>query len=142
MDRDGVVNYDKGYVHNKNNFKFRLGVLKGLKLLNDKNYYIFIVTNQAGIAKKIFSLNDFNKLHIFLKQKLQTKDIFIDDVSLATELIINENIIFESETSDSVKGNVEENMLSYNFLSVLLLPRQPLPGRAIKKLSKYTHLLY
>ena len=83
LDRDGVINYDKGYVHNKNNFKFRLGVLKGLKLLNDKNYYIFIVTNQAGIAKKIFSLNDFNKLHIFLKQKLQTKDIFIDDVSFS-----------------------------------------------------------
>ncbi len=83
MDRDGVINHDKGYVHNKNNFKFRPGVLKGLKLLNDKNYYIFIVTNQAGIAKKIFSLNDFNKLHIFLKQKLQTKDIFIDDVSFS-----------------------------------------------------------
>ena len=51
--------------------------------MNDKNYYIFIVTNQAGIAKKIFSLNDFNKLHIFLKQKLQIKDIFIDDVSFS-----------------------------------------------------------
>ena len=31
--------------------------------------------------------------------------------------ILNQNIIFESETSDSVKGNIEESKLSYNFLS-------------------------
>ena len=64
-----MINYDKGYVHKKDNFKFRPGVLKGLKHLSKLNYYIFIVTNQAGIGKKIFTLKDFIKLHIYIKIK-------------------------------------------------------------------------
>ena len=40
LDRDGVINYDYGYVYKKKDFKFRKGVLKGLKYLIKKNYYI------------------------------------------------------------------------------------------------------
>jgi D-glycero-D-manno-heptose 1,7-bisphosphate phosphatase len=80
LDRDGVINFDKGYVNKKKDFKFRPGVVKGLKLLSKNNYYIFIVTNQAGIGKKIFTLDDFNKLHIFIKEQLQNENIFIDNV--------------------------------------------------------------
>ena len=81
LDRDGVINFDKGYVHNKKDFKFRPGVVKGLKFLSKNKYYIFIVTNQAGIGKKIFSLNSFIKLHLHIKQILQKENIFIDNVS-------------------------------------------------------------
>ena len=83
LDRDGVINFDKGYVHKKNDFKFRPGVIKGLKLLCKHNYYIFIVTNQAGIGKKFFTLDNFNKLHIFIKEQLQNENIFIDNVSFS-----------------------------------------------------------
>jgi len=83
LDRDGVINYDKGYVHKIKDFKFRPGVLKGLNFLCKHNYYIFIVTNQAGIGKKIFSQEDFTKLHIYIKNKLQKKNIFIDNVSFS-----------------------------------------------------------
>ena len=83
LDRDGVINFDKGYVHKKRDFKFRPGVLKGLKLLCQNNYYIFIITNQAGIGKKIFTLKNFIDLHLFIKEKLQNKNIFIDDVSFS-----------------------------------------------------------
>ena len=51
LDRDGVINFDYGYVPSFKNFKLRPGVIKGLKLLCKKNYKVFIVTNQAGIAK-------------------------------------------------------------------------------------------
>ena len=84
LDRDGVINFDKGYVNKKKDFKFRPGVVKGLKLLSKNNYYIFIVTNQAGIGKKIFTLDDFNKLHIFIKEQLQNENIFIDNVSFSS----------------------------------------------------------
>ena len=62
LDRDGVINYDTGYVHKIKDFKFRPGVISGLKLLRDKNYYIFIVTNQSGIGRGIYNVNDFYKL--------------------------------------------------------------------------------
>ena len=80
LDRDGVINYDTGYVHTKNKFKFKKGVLKGLKYLINNNYYIFIVTNQAGIAKGIFSENDFIKLQSQIKTRLQKFDIYFNDV--------------------------------------------------------------
>jgi len=80
LDRDGVLNHNYGYVHNIKKFKFRKGVIKGLRYLIKNNYYIFIVTNQAGIAKNIFKESDFIKLHVELKKKLQTDNIFFDDV--------------------------------------------------------------
>ena len=81
LDRDGVINYDTGYVHKIRDFKFRPGVISGLKFLKDNNYYIFIVTNQAGIGKGIYSENQFYKLHNALKEKLQKNDVFFDDIN-------------------------------------------------------------
>jgi D,D-heptose 1,7-bisphosphate phosphatase len=80
LDRDGVINYDYGYVHKIKNFNFRPGVLKGLKYLIKKNYYIFVVTNQAGIAKKKFTENNFFTLHKNIKEKLEKLNIFFNDV--------------------------------------------------------------
>jgi len=80
LDRDGVINHDYGYVHKIKNFKFKDGVIKGLKYLIKKNYYIFIITNQAGIAKNIFHETDFFSLQKVLKKKLALNNIFFDDV--------------------------------------------------------------
>ena len=80
LDRDGVINYDSGYVYKKKDFKFRKGVLKGLKYLIKKNYYIFLITNQAGIAKGYYKESDFKKLHIYLKNYLSKKNIYFNDV--------------------------------------------------------------
>ena len=80
LDRDGVINYDSGYVYKFKNFQFRRGVLSGLKYLSKKNLYIFIVTNQAGIAKKKFLEKDFYILHKKLKDYFLKNNIFINDV--------------------------------------------------------------
>ena len=80
LDRDGVINYDKGYVHKEKDFRFKKGVLEGLKYLIKKNYYIFIVTNQAGIAKGIYTESNFIGFHRKIKAKLQKLNIFFDDV--------------------------------------------------------------
>ena len=76
LDRDGVINYDKGYTHKISQFKFRPKVLKALRYLNKKKYYIFIVTNQAGIAKGKFKIEQFYRLHNYIKQYL-IKKIYI-----------------------------------------------------------------
>lgn len=81
LDRDGVINYDYGYVHKYKDFILRPGVLRGLKLLQKKNFLIFIVTNQAGIAKNIFKEIDFIKLHLKFKNYLLKNDIIINDVA-------------------------------------------------------------
>ena len=83
LDRDGVINYDYGYVHEINKFKFKKGVLDGLRYLTEKNYYIFIVTNQAGIGKEIFTLKKFNDLHLYLKNFFIKNGIYISDVQFS-----------------------------------------------------------
>ena len=80
LDRDGVINYDYGYVHKIKNFKFKKGVLDALRYINSKGYYLFIVTNQGGIAKNIFSEKLFLNFQKKLKLILQKKSIFIDDI--------------------------------------------------------------
>lgn len=58
----------------------RPGVLKGLKLLKKNNFQIFIVTNQAGIAKNIFKEKDFINLHLKVKNYFLKKNVIINDV--------------------------------------------------------------
>ena len=58
LDRDGTINYDFGYVYKFSDFIFRPHVIKGLRFLSKKKYLIFIVTNQAGIAKGKFKTSD------------------------------------------------------------------------------------
>ena len=73
LDRDGTINYDYGYVYKFSKFKFRPYVLRGLKYLTKKKYFIFIITNQAGIAKGKFKLSDLLKLHNQLKKYLRKR---------------------------------------------------------------------
>ena len=69
-----------GYVYQKKDFKFRKGVLKGLKYLIKKNYYIFLITNQAGIAKGYYK-EDFKKTsYLSIKIIFIKKNIYFDDV--------------------------------------------------------------
>ena len=42
LDRDGTINYDKGYTYKFSEFKFRPYIIKGLKYLTKKGYFFFI----------------------------------------------------------------------------------------------------
>ena len=62
LDRDGVINEDLSYVHKKTKFIFKKGIFKLLTLLSDKKYLIFIVTNQSGIARGLFTDKEYHQL--------------------------------------------------------------------------------
>ena len=83
LDRDGVINYDFGHVYKFKDFKFKPGIIKTLKYLSKKNIYIFIVTNQGGIAKGMYGEKDFYILHKKIKNYLLNKKIFINDVQFS-----------------------------------------------------------
>lgn len=80
LDRDGVINYDFGYVHKFKDFKLKPKVIESLKLLKKNGYYIFLITNQAGIAKGFFKEIDFINLQRNIKSLFSKKDVFIDDI--------------------------------------------------------------
>ena len=80
LDRDGTINYDEGYTYKFSEFRFRPYILRGLKYLTKKKYLIFIVTNQAGIAKNKFKLKDLLKLHRKLLIYFNRRSIIINDI--------------------------------------------------------------
>ena len=80
LDRDGVINYDHGYVHNMKNFDLRLNVIKGLKYLNKLNYNIFIVTNQSGIARGMFTEIEYLLFYKSIKEYFFKNGCFINDM--------------------------------------------------------------
>ncbi len=80
LDRDGVINYDYGYVSKMKDFRLRNNVIKGLKLLNKKNYNIFIVTNQSGIARGYYTEETFLNLYKSMKDYFFKNGCFVNDL--------------------------------------------------------------
>ena len=62
IDRDGTLNYNCPYCRNENEIKIYKDIFTPLKYLS-RNYYIIIITNQSGIARKYFKLEDLRKMN-------------------------------------------------------------------------------
>ena len=65
-----MINYDFGYVHKKNNFKWKKNIFKAIKFLNDNNYYVIVITNQSGIGRGLYSYKDVENLHDWINKIL------------------------------------------------------------------------
>ena len=80
LDRDGVINHDYGYVHKVKNFIFKKGILKTIKYLNKLKYNVFIVSNQAGIARGYYTEDQFISFSNKIKKKIFIKGCFVNDL--------------------------------------------------------------
>jgi D-glycero-D-manno-heptose 1,7-bisphosphate phosphatase len=80
LDRDGVINQDKGYISKISDFKIYPGVGKAISLLNKKNYLVIIITNQSGIGRGLIKIKELENLHNHLKKKIKKDGAKIDDI--------------------------------------------------------------
>ena len=62
IDRDGVINVDHGYVHKVDDFEYIDGVFEATRKLKEMGYLLVLVTNQSGIARGMFSEDEFMSL--------------------------------------------------------------------------------
>lgn len=62
LDRDGVINVERGYVHRRESFEFLPGIFELCLAAQELDYLLVVVTNQAGIARGYYSESDFNDL--------------------------------------------------------------------------------
>lgn len=82
IDRDGVINVERGdYTHLPEDFVLEEGVEEALRLLKSLDFLTIIVTNQAGIAKGLYSHDDVALCHQKMHQLLPA---LIDDVFYAS----------------------------------------------------------
>ena len=59
LDRDGVLNVDRGYVHDPKHFELYPGVLGACKSLHESEYKLIVVTNQSGIGRGYYTTQKF-----------------------------------------------------------------------------------
>ena len=79
LDRDGVINYDDGYIGTRERFRWMPGVADAIRRLNQTGYFVFIVSNQSGVARGLFSEQAVHDLDTWMRQQLSAKDARIDD---------------------------------------------------------------
>ena len=80
LDRDGIINEDLSFVSDIRNFNFKVGIFNLLRILSQKGYMIFIITNQSGIARKYYSEQKYHKLTNYYKKILENLGIRIQDI--------------------------------------------------------------
>lgn len=62
VDRDGVLNADHGYVHRIEDFVVIPGALAALRALHEQGFLLVLITNQSGIARGLYSEEDYRRL--------------------------------------------------------------------------------
>lgn len=80
IDRDGVINEERNYVHRIQDFVLLPGAIQGLTLLRDAGYRLIVVTNQAGIARGYYNQNAMNHLHDHLHAQLAEYGVMLDAI--------------------------------------------------------------
>jgi D-glycero-D-manno-heptose 1,7-bisphosphate phosphatase len=80
LDRDGVINVEKNYVYRIEDFEFIDGIFELCHKYIDHGFLILVITNQAGIAKGFYSVDDFLKLTDWMIVQFRKKRIDIKKV--------------------------------------------------------------
>jgi len=85
LDRDGVLNEEKHYLHRVEDFALLPGVPLALGRLGAAGFLLFVVTNQSGIGRGYFTQADVDKLHAHLRAQLSRDRIQLRKIYIAPE---------------------------------------------------------
>lgn len=78
LDRDGVLNHDDNYVHRPDQVKWIDGAIDSIRWLNDAGFLVFVVTNQAGVARGFYGEEDVRHLHAWMQAELRRAGAHVD----------------------------------------------------------------
>ena len=80
FDRDGTLNRDEGYTHNPEGLDFVAGAIAAVKRANDLGYFTFLVTNQSGVARGLYTEADVRVFHTHMQRHLRSAGAHLDDI--------------------------------------------------------------
>jgi D-glycero-D-manno-heptose 1,7-bisphosphate phosphatase len=85
MDRDGVLNEERNYLHRVEDFVLLPRVPAALGRLAAAGFLLFVVTNQSGVGRGYFTMEDVEKLHAHLRAQLSRDRIQLRKIYVAPE---------------------------------------------------------
>ena len=86
IDRDGVLNEERAFVHRIEDFVFVPGSIEALRMLQAAGYLLVVVTNQSGIARGLYSEADYQALTGHMCERLAAEGISLDAVEYCPHL--------------------------------------------------------
>jgi D-glycero-D-manno-heptose 1,7-bisphosphate phosphatase len=85
LDRDGTINVDRNYLSDPSQLELIPGAPGALRRLVDAGFLIFIVTNQSGIGRGYYSLNDMERVNARLCTALAADGVRLARIYYAPE---------------------------------------------------------
>lgn len=79
LDRDGILNEDNGYAYRPDQIKWIPGSQAAVRFLNQSGYLVFVVTNQSGVSRGLYTDDDVKSLHKWMNNELSKTGAIIDD---------------------------------------------------------------
>ena len=80
LDRDGVINVEKDYVYAIDEFEFIDGIFETLREFQKLGFLLFIITNQSGIGRGYYGIEDFKVLTSWMLNEFKKEGISISQV--------------------------------------------------------------
>lgn len=80
IDRDGVINRELGYVHRIEDFEIIPEAVIGLRTLQAAGFILVVVTNQAGIARGLYTEAAFERLTEHMEKTLSEAGVYFHGV--------------------------------------------------------------
>ena len=78
LDRDGTIIVDHGYVGSVDQVEFIEGSMEAIASFNRASIPVAVVTNQAGVARGLYGIEDVSRVHQYIAERLAKHGAYID----------------------------------------------------------------
>jgi D-glycero-D-manno-heptose 1,7-bisphosphate phosphatase len=85
IDRDGTLILDKDYLHKPEEVQFIEGAILALKRASDAGFAIIMITNQSGVGRGYFTMDDVEKVHAYMAERLAAQKVSVLHTYVAPE---------------------------------------------------------
>ena len=82
LDRDGTIIEDMHYLHEPEKVILCPRAMEGLKILEDAGFLLFVITNQSGVGRGYFPIEDVYAVNTRVSELLSACWAFLSPISL------------------------------------------------------------